>query len=89
MRIRPYRKEDASDLVGLIRALAHRFHLIAPDYPGFGHSDTPDPATFPYTFERIARVMERFLALKRVCDPEDRLVTDLFRRLLCGRDEAL
>ena len=48
----------------LIRALAHRFHLIAPDYPGFGHSDTPNPATFPYTFERIAQILERFLALK-------------------------
>jgi len=48
----------------LIRALAHRFHLIAPDYPGFGHSDTPDPATFPYTFDRITQIMERFLALK-------------------------
>jgi pimeloyl-ACP methyl ester carboxylesterase len=45
----------------LIRALADRFHLIAPDYPGFGLSDTPDPATFPYTFDRIAEVIERFL----------------------------
>jgi pimeloyl-ACP methyl ester carboxylesterase len=48
----------------LIRALAHRFHLIAPDYPGFGRSDTPDPATFQYTFEGIAQILERFLALK-------------------------
>jgi len=48
----------------LIRALADRFHLIAPDYPGFGLSDTPDPATFTYTFERITDVIERFLALK-------------------------
>jgi pimeloyl-ACP methyl ester carboxylesterase len=48
----------------LIRALADRFHLIAPDYPGFGLSDIPDPATFPYTFDRIAQVVERFLALK-------------------------
>src|SRR5215831_10144190 len=48
----------------LIRALAQRFHLIAPDYPGFGDSDTPDPATFPYTFDRIADVIGRFLALK-------------------------
>jgi len=48
----------------LIRALADRFHLIAPDYPGFGLSDTPDPATFPYTFDRIAQLIERFLALK-------------------------
>jgi len=48
----------------LIRALSHRFHLIAPDYPGFGLSDTPDPAVFPYTFDRIADVIGRFLALK-------------------------
>ena len=44
--------------------LADRFHLIAPDYPGFGLSDTPDPATFAYTFDHIAHVIERFLALK-------------------------
>ena len=38
----------------LIRALSGRFHVIAPDYPGFGLSDTPDPETFAYTFDRIA-----------------------------------
>src|SRR5690348_824095 len=48
----------------LIRALSDRFHLIAPDYPGFGLSDTPDPATFAYTFDRIAGIIERFLAIK-------------------------
>jgi len=48
----------------LIRALADRFYVIAPDYPGFGLSDTPDPATFPYTFDRIADIVERFLELK-------------------------
>ena len=48
----------------LIRELADRFHLIAPDYPGFGLSDTPDPAAFPYTFDRIAQIVERFLQLK-------------------------
>ena len=48
----------------LIRALSHRFHLIAPDYPGFGLSDTPDPETFAYTFDRIADVVQRFLTLK-------------------------
>jgi pimeloyl-ACP methyl ester carboxylesterase len=48
----------------LIRVLADRFHLIAPDYPGFGLSDIPDPATFSYTFDRIAQVIERFLTLK-------------------------
>ena len=48
----------------LIRALADRFHLIAPDYPGFGLSDSPDPATFDYTFDMIANVIERFLEIK-------------------------
>jgi pimeloyl-ACP methyl ester carboxylesterase len=48
----------------LLRALADQFHVIAPDYPGFGLSDVPDPGTCPYTFDRIADVIERFLALK-------------------------
>ena len=48
----------------LVRELAERFHIIAPDYPGFGSSDTPDPATFAYTFDRIADIVERFLAIK-------------------------
>ena len=48
----------------LIRALADRFHLIAPDYPGFGLSDAPDPAGFSYTFHNITAIIERFLALK-------------------------
>jgi pimeloyl-ACP methyl ester carboxylesterase len=48
----------------LVRALADRFHVIAPDYPGFGLSDVPDPGTWPYTFDRIADLIERFLALK-------------------------
>ena len=33
----------------LIPALADDFHVIAPDYPGFGNSDMPDPKTFAYT----------------------------------------
>lgn len=48
----------------LVRAVSDRFHVIAPDYPGFGLSDTPEPDTFAYTFDNIARVIERFLALK-------------------------
>ena len=48
----------------LIRALGGTFHVIAPDYPGFGLSDIPDPATFPYTFDRLSEVVERFLTLK-------------------------
>ena len=44
----------------LIERLAHRFHLIAPDYPGFGHSDAPSTDAFSYTFDRLAEVIERF-----------------------------
>lgn len=45
----------------LIPALADRFHVVAPDYPGFGNSDLPDPASFPYTFDRLAGVVEKWL----------------------------
>src|SRR5882762_2165250 len=48
----------------LIPALAEHFHVISPDYPGFGNSDMPDPATFPYTFERLSQVTEKFLKEK-------------------------
>jgi pimeloyl-ACP methyl ester carboxylesterase len=41
----------------LFEQLSDRYHLIAPDYPGFGHSDWPDPKQFSYTFDRIAAVM--------------------------------
>ena len=46
----------------LIPALAERFHVIAPDYPGFGNSGTPDPETFEYTFDNLAGIVEKFLA---------------------------
>ena len=48
----------------LIPALADKFHVIAMDYPGFGNSDMPDPATFPYTFDKISLVVEAFLTKK-------------------------
>ncbi|CCD99511.1 alpha/beta fold hydrolase [Bradyrhizobium sp. STM 3809] len=38
----------------LIPALADRFHLVAPDYIGFGHSDAPDHSEFAYTFDNLA-----------------------------------
>ena len=71
-------------------ALAAEFDALVLEAGGrlyFAKDSTTTAATVrrAYGEERI----ERFLALKRVCDPEDRLVTDLFRRLLCGRDEAL
>ena len=43
----------------LIPKLADRFHVIAPDLPGFGQSDMPDRGTFTYTFDNIARVIDR------------------------------
>ncbi len=46
----------------LMPALAERFHVIAPDYPGFGNSAMPDPTKFSYTFDRISAIMETFLA---------------------------
>ena len=45
----------------LIPLLAHRCHLIAPDYPGFGYSSRPKPSEFPYTFDHLADVMEQFV----------------------------
>jgi pimeloyl-ACP methyl ester carboxylesterase len=44
----------------LFARLSDRYRLIAPDYPGFGHSDWPDPKKFAYTFDRIAELMNRF-----------------------------
>ena len=41
-------------------ALASKYHLIAPDYPGFGHSSWPDPKSFAYTFDHLAQVMQDF-----------------------------
>jgi pimeloyl-ACP methyl ester carboxylesterase len=44
----------------LFARLAGQFHLIAPDYPGFGHSDAPSPKEFAYTFDHIATLMDHF-----------------------------
>ena len=44
----------------LLTRLAGEFHMIAPDYPGFGHSDAPSPKGFAYTFDNIATVMDHF-----------------------------
>lgn len=45
----------------LLNKLKDRFHLIAPDYPGFGNSDAPAPDQFAYTFAHLAEVIEKFL----------------------------
>lgn len=44
----------------LIPALADHYHLVAPDLPGFGFSDAPNPKTFSYTFDHLARVIDGF-----------------------------
>jgi pimeloyl-ACP methyl ester carboxylesterase len=40
--------------------LSDRYHLIAPDYPGFGQSEWPDPKKFAYTFDHYAEIMNHF-----------------------------
>jgi pimeloyl-ACP methyl ester carboxylesterase len=45
----------------LIPLLSDTFHLVAPDYPGFGNSATPGLAEFEYTFDHLADVMEGFV----------------------------
>lgn len=52
----------------LIPLLADRWHVVAPDYPGFGLSAAPPPARFAYTFDHLAEVVDRLtddLGLKR------------------------
>ena len=41
----------------LLPLLADKYHLVAPDYPGFGHSSAPSPSSFEYTFDNLARVI--------------------------------
>ena len=45
----------------LIPALADRFHVLSPDYPGFGNTDMPDPATWDYTFDHLAEIVDGLL----------------------------
>lgn len=52
----------------LIPALADQFHLVAPDYPGYGNSSMPAVDQFDYTFDNLSRIIEKFtekLGLKR------------------------
>jgi pimeloyl-ACP methyl ester carboxylesterase len=52
----------------LMPQLGEQFHVVAPDFPGFGQSDMPGRDKFHYTFDNIARVIDRFteiVGLKR------------------------
>src|SRR5438093_8694436 len=50
----------------LIPLMARKHHVIAPDCPGFGHSDTPEVDKFVYTFDHLGEVMEKFLAARGI-----------------------
>ncbi|HAG84369.1 MAG TPA: hydrolase [Cyanobacteria bacterium UBA12227] len=45
----------------LIPALADKFHLVAPDYPGYGNSSMPRLDEFDYTFDHLAEIVEKFI----------------------------
>ena len=47
----------------LIPALADRYHVVAPDLPGFGFSDAPDRSSFKYSFDHLAGLIDRFTEL--------------------------
>ena len=50
----------------VLTQLSNEYHLIAPDYPGFGNSDFPDAENFSYTFDNIATVVALFLKQKKI-----------------------
>jgi pimeloyl-ACP methyl ester carboxylesterase len=51
---------------GLIPALSDKYHVIAPDYPGFGRSSKPTVAEYSYTFDNLAAVVEKLLDQKKI-----------------------
>src|ERR1700745_1107883 len=44
----------------LIPALADKYHLVAPDYPGYGHSSMPPHDKYSYTFDNVAKTIDQF-----------------------------
>jgi pimeloyl-ACP methyl ester carboxylesterase len=50
----------------LIPLLATRYHLIAPDLPGFGQSDAPPPSTYRYTFDHLAETMDSLVVALKI-----------------------
>ncbi|HET9394628.1 MAG TPA: alpha/beta hydrolase [Nitrospiraceae bacterium] len=45
---------------GLLDKLSDEFHVVAPDYPGFGYSEAPPYTEFAYTFDHLADIIEQF-----------------------------
>ncbi|NEP50995.1 MAG: alpha/beta hydrolase [Moorea sp. SIO3C2] len=52
----------------VLAALGDDFYLIAPDYPGFGHSDFPDSKDYKYTFANLATTIDKFLEQKGITE---------------------
>ena len=50
----------------LIPRLAEHYHVIAPDYPGYGNSDAPSHDEFEYTFDNLANIVDKLLESKQV-----------------------
>jgi pimeloyl-ACP methyl ester carboxylesterase len=50
----------------LFSRLCDRYHLVAPDYIGFGHSDAPSPKEFAYTFDHLATIVDHFTQTVRL-----------------------
>lgn len=50
----------------LIPLLATRYRLIAPDFPGFGHSDAPPPSNYSYTFDHLAKTIDDLLGVLKL-----------------------
>lgn len=48
----------------LMATLGDRYHLLAPDYPGFGNSSMPSVTEFEYSFDKLAEIVEKFIAAK-------------------------
>ncbi len=48
----------------LMPLLADKYHVVAPDYPGFGYSSAPSASEFNYTFDNLANVIEKFTVAK-------------------------
>jgi pimeloyl-ACP methyl ester carboxylesterase len=47
----------------LIPMLADRFHVVAPDYPGFGQGSAPSSQEFTYTFDNLTAVIDKFTGM--------------------------
>jgi len=53
--------DGSSAFQQVIEDLMDKYYLVAPDFPGFGHSDVPDPKKYAYTFDNISRTIEKFI----------------------------